>query len=107
LREWSRNPRFISDQQHRALTENNRKYGIIDPLIVDQQYSIVDGHQLKVLKNLGLKTVPVLKLQLSRRDFKIVNLALNKLPNRANPPHPNESSRTHIPRKKRFELDRG
>jgi DNA modification methylase len=80
LREWRRNPRFISDEQHRALAENIRKYGIIDPLIVDQQYRIVGGHQrLKVLKDLGLKTVPVVKLQLTGRDFKILNLALNKI----------------------------
>ncbi len=80
LREWRRNPRVISDEQYRALAENVRKYGIVDPLIVDQQYRIVGGHQrLKVLKDLGLKTVPVVKLQLSRQDFKILNLALNKI----------------------------
>jgi DNA modification methylase len=80
LKEWSRNPRIISDEQYRALAENVRKYGIVDPLIVDQQYRIVGGHQrLKVLKDLGLKTVPVVRLQLSRRDFKILNLALNKI----------------------------
>ena len=80
LREWKRNPRFISDEQYQALSQNIRKYGIIDPLIVDQQYTIVGGHQrLKVLKDLGLKTVPVVKLQLTRRDFKILNLALNKI----------------------------
>jgi DNA modification methylase len=80
LREWSGNPRIISDEQYRALAESVHKYGVVDPLIVTPEYRIIGGHQrLKVLKDLGVKTVPVVKLQLSRRDFKILNLALNKI----------------------------
>jgi len=80
LKEWRGNPRFISEEQYHALAENVRKYGIIDPLIVDQDYRIVGGHQrLKVLKELGVKSVPVVKLNLSQRDFKTLNLALNKI----------------------------
>src|SRR5208337_2728398 len=80
LKEWAGNPRLISEDQYRALSENVRRFGIVDPLIVDQHYRIVGGHQrTKVLIDLGLKTVPVVKLQLSRRDFKILNLALNKI----------------------------
>lgn len=80
LKEWELNPRVISEEQYRALSENVAKFGIVDPLIVDQHYRIVGGHQrTKVLSDLGLKTVPVVKLQLSRRDFKILNLALNKI----------------------------
>jgi DNA modification methylase len=80
LREWVQNPRLITEEQYRALSENVRKFGIVDPLIVDQNYRIVGGHQrAKVLRDLGLKTVPVVKLQLSTRDFKVLNLALNKI----------------------------
>ena len=74
------NPRLITEEQYRALSENIRRFGIVDPLIVDQHYRIVGGHQrAKVLSDLGLETVPVVKLDLSKRDFKILNLALNKI----------------------------
>ena len=80
LRKWKNNPRFISDQQYHALVESVRRYGVVDPLIVDQRYRIVGGHQrLKVLRDLGIKSVPVVKLTLSRRDFKVLNLALNRI----------------------------
>jgi ParB-like chromosome segregation protein Spo0J len=80
LREWKGNPRLISDEQYRALAESVRKYGVVEPLIVNRDYLIIGGHQrLKVLKNLGIKTVPVVKLSLSRRDFKTLNLALNRI----------------------------
>ncbi|MGP8070505.1 MAG: DNA modification methylase [Candidatus Bathyarchaeia archaeon] len=80
LKEWELNPRVIGGEQYRALSKNVAKFGIVDPLIVDQHYRIVGGHQrTKVLRDLGLKAVPVVKLQLSRRDFKILNLALNKI----------------------------
>lgn len=80
LKEWAQNPRLISDEQYRALLQNVRKFGIVDPLIVDQRYRIVGGHQrISVLTELGVKTVPVVKLQLSRQEFKILNLALNKI----------------------------
>jgi DNA modification methylase len=80
LREWEQNPRLISEEQYHALAENISKFGIVDPLVVDQHYRIVGGHQrTKVLKDLGVSVVPVVKLQLSKRDFKILNLSLNKI----------------------------
>jgi len=80
LKEWKHNPRFIGDEQYHALAESVRKFGIIDPLIVDQGYRIVGGHQrLKALRDLGIRKAPVVKLALSSRDFKTLNLALNKI----------------------------
>lgn len=77
---WKNNSRFISDEQSHALAKSVRRFGIVDPVIVDQRYRIVGGHQrLKVLRELGIRKVPVVKLPLSRRDFKTLNLALNKI----------------------------
>jgi DNA modification methylase len=80
LKDWTENPRLITEGQYLALAKNVRKFGIVDPLIVDQHCKIVGGHQrIKVLRQLGMKTVPVVKLPLSRREFKVLNLALNKI----------------------------
>jgi DNA modification methylase len=80
LKEWDQNPRLISNEQYRLLAQNVSRYGIVDPLIVDQRNRIVGGHQrLKVLKDLRVKTVPIVRLQLTKQDFKVLNLALNKI----------------------------
>jgi len=53
---------------------------LVDPLIVDQKYRIVGGHQrLKVLKQLRIEKAPVVKLHITNRDLKTLNLALNKI----------------------------
>jgi DNA modification methylase len=78
--EWDGNPRVIGDEQYRALTENLRKFGIVDPLIVDQHNRIVGGHQrLKALKAMGVKEVPIVKLSLTSNEFKVLNVALNRI----------------------------
>lgn len=80
LRQWNRNPRTIDPEQEHALTENLRKFGIVDPLVIDQNDRIVGGHQrFKILKRLGVRKVPVVRLRLSSHDFKVLNLALNKI----------------------------
>lgn len=80
IKRWADNPRTIDQQQYQALAANVRKFGIVDPLVVDQNFRIVGGHQrLAVLKDLGVKTVPVVQLQLTPQEFKLLNLALNKI----------------------------
>lgn len=57
------------------------KIGIVAHLVIaDQHCRIVGGHQrLKVLKDLDLKIAPVVKLSLTKDDFKILNLGLNRI----------------------------
>jgi len=80
LKGWDKNPRIISAQQLRALTANIERYGIVDPIIVDQNNLVVGGHQrLQACKTLGLSTVPVIRLRLNARDYKTLNLARNRI----------------------------
>ena len=80
LRGWTKNPRIMGNEQYLALAANLRRFGIVDPLVVDQHYRIVGGHQrLKALKSLGVKEVPIVKLSLNTKEFKLLNLALNKI----------------------------
>jgi DNA modification methylase len=80
LKGWSRNPRNITGQQLRALTGNIERYGVVAPIIVNQNNVIVGGHQrLEACKNLGFSKVPVVRLKLTSKDFKVLNLALNRI----------------------------
>lgn len=75
------NPRKISTDELTALTESVKKFGLVDPLIVnvrDGANTLVGGHQrLKVAEKLGYEEVPVSEVDLSLAEEKALNVALN------------------------------
>jgi len=74
------NPRKISDAELKKLTRSIKQFGFIDPVIINKDNTVIGGHQrLKVADELGLKTVPVVRVDLSENDAKLLNLALNKI----------------------------
>lgn len=77
------NPRKISDKAFADLVESERRYGIVDPLIVnnlpDRKNIIIGGHQrYRAAKELGLKTVPVVYVELDEARERELNLRLNR-----------------------------
>lgn len=81
LRGWPRNPRKISPEQRRALAENLRRYGFVDPIVVNSKLMILGGHQrVDVAKELGFKKIPVVRVNITNaKDVATINLALNKI----------------------------
>lgn len=75
------NPRLISDQQLASLKASIERFGFVDPVIVnDRTGTLVGGHQrIKAAKDLGLKEVPVVSVNLDEADEKALNVALNKI----------------------------
>lgn len=75
------NPRRISDQQLASLKASIERFGFVDPVIVnDRTGTLVGGHQrIKAAKDLGLKEVPVVSVNLDEADEKALNVALNKI----------------------------
>jgi len=75
------NPRRISDAELEALTRSIREFGLIDPIIARRDdRTVIGGHQrLLAARRLGLATVPVVFLDLSPEQAKLLNLALNKI----------------------------
>jgi DNA modification methylase len=77
------NPRKWSDKQKEDLKESIKRFGTVDPLIVnnneERKFFIVGGHfRLEVLKELGYQTVPVVFINLTPDKEKELNLRLNK-----------------------------
>jgi DNA modification methylase len=80
LKKWPDNPRVMSPDQAEALHKSLEHFDIVEPLVVDQHNRIVGGHQrYDQLVALGYKTVPVIRKRLSEREFKSLNLALNRI----------------------------
>jgi DNA modification methylase len=78
------NPRKWSDKAIQDLKESIRRFGLVDPIIVNsapnRKNIVIGGHfRLKVAKDLGFKEVPVVYLKISDPEKeKELNLRLNK-----------------------------
>lgn len=77
------NPRELSKKQHQELTESITKFGLVDPIIINTNSSrkniIVGGHQrYEICKQLGMKTVPCVEIDMSEEKEKELNIRLNK-----------------------------
>ncbi|MCL1929918.1 ParB N-terminal domain-containing protein [Candidatus Saccharibacteria bacterium] len=77
------NPRKWSEDQLTKLRESIEKFGVVDPLIVNNHESrkniVIGGNmRLKVLKEMGFKEVPVVFLNLDENQERDLNVRLNK-----------------------------
>ena len=81
LRPDPANPRRIGDEELESLTRSISEFGLIDPIIVRREdKTVVGGHQrLVAARRLGLKKVPVVFVDLSQEQARLLNLALNKI----------------------------
>jgi hypothetical protein len=73
------NPRKINDRQLSGLKESLKKFGFVDPVIVNKRNMvIVGGHQrCKAAEELGMDKVPVTFVDLSPSEEKALNVSLN------------------------------
>lgn len=78
------NPRTWSDEAVAGLTESIKRFGLVDPILVNGAENckniVIGGHfRLKVAKDLGFKEVPVVYLDIPDEvKEKELNLRLNK-----------------------------
>src|SRR3989337_620847 len=81
LRPDPANPRRISEQQLEALTRSIKEYGFVQPVLARREdRTVIGGHQrLLAARRLGYKTVPVIFLDLSVEQARVLNLGLNKI----------------------------
>ncbi len=81
LRPDPANPRRISDSELDSLTRSMRRFGFVDPVIARREdKTVIGGHQrLLAARRLGLASVPVIFVDLSAEQARLLNLALNKI----------------------------
>ena len=75
------NPRRIAEQELDALTRSIQEFGFVDPIIARREdRAVIGGHQrLLAARRLGLASVPVIFVDLSPEQAKLLNLALNRI----------------------------
>ena len=77
------NPRQLTEKQHQDLTDSLKRFGMVDPVIVnrhpDRDNIIVGGHQrLRIWKELGNKEAPTVEVELDRDKERELNIRLNR-----------------------------
>ena len=83
LKEAEYNPRQMTEKQVKDLTESIKRFGLVDPIIVNshkgRENVVVGGHQrLKIAFILGLTTIPVVYVNLDEKKERELNLRLNR-----------------------------
>tara|TARA_R100000655_G_scaffold76094_2_gene115081 strand:- start:549 stop:1043 length:495 start_codon:yes stop_codon:yes gene_type:complete len=74
------NPRQISTKQYKDLKASIEKFGLVDPIIINQNGNVVvGGHQrLKICKELKHTEIDCVVLDLSKEEERELNIRLNK-----------------------------
>lgn len=68
------------DAEYQKIKKSIETFGYVDPIIVNQDGTIIGGHQrCKVLLDLGYTEAEVVVLNLNKNDEKALNVALNKI----------------------------
>lgn len=79
------NPRKISAAEMDTLKRSIERYGLVDPVIVNKDNTIIGGHQrTEAARQLGYKAVPCVVLDLDTDAEKELNIALNKISGKFN-----------------------
>lgn len=78
---WSRNARTHSRKQIRQIAESIRRFGFINPVLIDGENRILAGHgRVEAARELGMETVPCLRVDhMSSAEKRAYVLADNKL----------------------------
>ena len=74
------NPNEMDKKTYNALKKNIKKYGFLVPIITNKDNLIADGeHRYWAAKDLNMNEVPVIKINISDVDRRIIRQVMNKL----------------------------
>lgn len=74
------NPNHMNETRYNALKKNIERFGFIVPVITNKAGLVADGeHRLRAARDLGIKEIPVIKLDLDSVSHKIIRQVMNKL----------------------------
>ncbi len=80
LRPDPANPRRISEAELESLTRSIKEFGIVQSILALRDGTVIGGHQrLVAARRLGYRTVPVIWLDITLEQSRLLNLALNKI----------------------------
>lgn len=87
LKERSGNPNIMSKEQIESLKKSISKFGELQPILIDQDNIIIDGHQrVEAYKQLNKTQIPVIRLNLKKdADKKLLSQIMNHVKGKDDP----------------------
>jgi ParB-like chromosome segregation protein Spo0J len=80
LKTDKQNPNIMEKRQFEALKKNITEFGFLVPIVTNKDLVIADGeHRWKAAIDLGMQEIPVLRLDVSEIDRRILRQVMNKL----------------------------
>lgn len=82
LYEYAKNPRNIHKSQAKHLQESLKKFGQCEPIVINQDGTIIGGHQrVRTLRSMGKKELEVYvpDVALCEKEVEELNIRLNKI----------------------------
>jgi len=74
------NPRHMSDSEREKLRKGLNEFGLVEPLVVNHDGTLIGGHQrLSIMLEEGWTEFPIVRVDLDKSREKALNLALNKI----------------------------
>lgn len=74
------NPRVISDKDLSSLKRSLEKFGFIQPVVINKDFTVISGHQrIRAWQEMKHDTVPTIQLDITQKEEKALNLAMNKI----------------------------
>lgn len=72
------NPRNMSDKEYSGLKASLKEFGVVDPIIVNKDFTIIGGHQrVRAWQELGNIDIDCIVLDLTKKQEKKLNVILN------------------------------
>lgn len=74
------NPNELSKEQMQALKLTMEKYGYLAPIILNKDFTVVDGeHRVRIYQDLGKQEIQAYVIDVDQIDLKILRQLMNKL----------------------------
>ena len=81
IKERDGNPNVMTKAQLEALMKSIQTFGELQPVIIDKNNKLIDGHQRKkAYEGLGMRSIPAIRLDLDKEtDKKLLSQIMNKV----------------------------
>ncbi len=81
IRPYEKNPRTHSKSQLRLIESSIKRFGVINPIVIDGSGCVICGHgRLEALTRLGLRTIPIIRVDhLTEAEVRAYRLADNRI----------------------------
>ena len=86
IKENKYNPNEMTDSIMKHLIKEIKRVGFLQPILINKENIIIDGeHRWKASKELGLKEIPCIKVDMDEKEAKLTTVNMNQIKGELNP----------------------